>query len=365
MAKTAALTNGVASGHHLHESTSSLHSEDSASTACSCGCASETSGRSNVSLETTGIPATSVTASPPTHDALLHQSRPCCGGRPGDDCNRRWSRSSATGYNDIGGSSAIQGNDDNRRPADNERPVDNGIPTVNGRTTDNRTSNESPRSRRTLRLGPRRGPFIALYMPRTGRLGGRRHGVTKAFIRALSLTFFELMPWMMGLVAIYYAFKMWGLGPGFSAFLLMMGIHACLRWRKAQSSRDPFCLVSRMRGRSQQQQIPQEEAGDRRPAVQEENEEDRASGGEGHDSVEPPPYDMVITKPPPYELLFNFQTQSCLEPCPKNVQGIRAPCSTPSLLPGATTSTDDEVREEDAFLPSYTDAVVISARQNR
>lgn len=88
-------------------------------------------------------------------------------------------------------------------------------------------------------------PFIVVFVPSqmlSGRHGcgtcGTCYGeaAMKTALRVILRTACEFCPWVAGFVIIYYTFYWWGLGSGFSAFLIMMGTHALIRFIRARSS---------------------------------------------------------------------------------------------------------------------------------
>lgn len=97
-------------------------------------------------------------------------------------------------------------------------------------------------------------PFIVVFVPSqmlSGRQGcgtcGTCYGeaAMKTALRVILRTSCEFCPWVAGFVIIYYTFYWWGLGSGFSAFLLMMGTHALIRFIRARSSSKCLLKCSR------------------------------------------------------------------------------------------------------------------------
>ncbi|KAK8745906.1 hypothetical protein OTU49_000085 [Cherax quadricarinatus] len=160
----------------------------------------------------------------------------------------------------------------------------------------------------------------------------------------------EICLWVASFLIIYYSFQWWGLGPGFSAFLFMIGAHAFIRLMKTQGALQ--CSTTNVSQR-QQEAAGRAQVGGR---VQQEQNAVQNSGNE-----KPPSYEAAVVKPPPYDLQFHLTpTQPCSQTgidFGKEQFKIDS-VNVPKLVTEGTT--ESALSKEDVFLPSYQDAIRLS-----
>lgn len=216
-------------------------------------------------------------------------------------------------------------------------------------------------------------PFIVVFVPSqmlSGRQGcgtcGTCYGeaAMKTALRVILRTSCEFCPWVAGFVIIYYTFYWWGLGSGFSAFLLMMGTHALIRFIRARSSSK--CLLKCSRGDdADAPNAEEEESGEEGSGQEEQREETERPPDIALE--EPPSYEAAVVKPPPYDLYHHLtptQPRSALQAPPITEKKLHKSqfLGLPNLQQPPIV-TDDE--DDDVFLPSYQEAVRLSLKTEK
>ncbi|KAK7086984.1 hypothetical protein SK128_006495 [Halocaridina rubra] len=214
-------------------------------------------------------------------------------------------------------------------------------------------------------------PYFVVFVPPALVPGRRRNcgncpcfGTLGKVLRAYILTACEFCPWVAGFVLIYYAFYWWGIGPGFTAFLFMMGSHALLRFLKARG--EPDCTLRRL----QESRNAEEENDDDNDG----NNNDEGSSEEPPEEVvneSPPSYESAVGKPPPYDLFHHLTpTQPRSSPTQEvkkqniNNNILTVPTDYP-LRKEPRDSIDLAEEDDDVFLPSYQDALRLSFRSEK
>ncbi|XP_068228208.1 uncharacterized protein [Palaemon carinicauda] len=173
------------------------------------------------------------------------------------------------------------------------------------------------------------------------------------------LTALEFCPWVAGIVFIYYAFYLWGIGPGFSAFLFVMGTHALIRFLRTKGPTE--CGLFKL-NRVDENNPPPEMTENEEAAPEVTVEAENANAPEEIVNENPPSYEVAVVKPPPYDLYHHLtptqprcQIQPDYEYRPSIDDNF---LSVPQLVTKKEPSQVDE--DDDVFLPSYQDAIRLS-----
>lgn len=67
-------------------------------------------------------------------------------------------------------------------------------------------------------------------------IANRTAEVSEHAMRAL---FFDILPWVLGCYLLFYCFRNGGLGLGFTAFMLLVSLHAVLKWWTTRGPEEP------------------------------------------------------------------------------------------------------------------------------
>lgn len=173
------------------------------------------------------------------------------------------------------------------------------------------------------------------------------------------ITALEFCPWIAGIVFIYYAFYLWGIGPGFSAFLFVMGTHAFIRFLRTTGPTK--CGLFKL-NRVDENDPPPETTENEETTTEVTVEVENADASNEIENESPPSYEIAVVKPPPYDLYYHLtptQARSQFQADYEYRNSIDENfLSVPQLTIKKEPSEVDE--DEDIFLPSYNDAIRFS-----
>ncbi|XP_071526040.1 uncharacterized protein [Panulirus ornatus] len=214
--------------------------------------------------------------------------------------------------------------------------------------------------------------FVVFVSPQmSGREGNgcgncQQRQTVQAALKSSLRTACDFCPWIAGFVIIYYSFYWWGLGPGFSAFLCVVGAHAIVRFFKARGVL--HCSANNLSEAQQESDPSQEEEGDEEDS---EGVEQRArqQAIENLANEKPPSYEAAVVKPPPYDLHFHLtptqpRSQTVAHDPEKQFLNKMEFLTVPNLVVDGTAE-DSCDEKDDVFLPSYQDAIRLSFRSDK
>ncbi|XP_064114800.1 uncharacterized protein LOC135221011 [Macrobrachium nipponense] len=129
------------------------------------------------------------------------------------------------------------------------------------------------------------------------------HNNLNLTMKTTLMTALEFCPWIAGIVFIYYAFYLWGIGPGFSAFLFMMGTHAFIRFLRTKGPTK--CGLFKL-NRVDENNPPPETTDNEETTTEVTVEVENADAPDEIENESPPSYEVAVVKPPPYDLYHHL-----------------------------------------------------------
>ncbi|XP_069164851.1 uncharacterized protein [Procambarus clarkii] len=169
----------------------------------------------------------------------------------------------------------------------------------------------------------------------------------------------EFCPWVVGFVIIYYCFHWWGVGPGFSAFLFTVGVHAMIRLVRTHGALECSSLQV-PEGHLESNSVEERVAAESRDQRQARQDATHESANE-----KPPSYEAALVRPPPYDLYYHLSPAKPRDQAlVNNLEGGLLKTdflSLPSLVEGSRVVRPED---DDASLPSYQEAIIRQSYRN-